>query len=87
MMENTSWSSVKGSSKFPYVNQTLLPAYAHAEQYYSHNHPSLPNYVSLEAGDNLGLTSGSFLPDLHGVATTSHLTTQLNTAGVSYPSR
>jgi len=83
MVENTNWSSVKGSSSYPYVNGTLLPNYAHTENYFTHNHPSLPNYITLEAGDNLGLTSGAYLPADHPV-TADHLTTQLNIAGVSW---
>src|SRR5207248_1445429 len=35
VMENTDWSSIKGSSSAPYINGTLLPRAAHAEQYYN----------------------------------------------------
>ena len=84
MMENTDWASVKGSSSFPYVNQTLLPNFASADGYNSGLHPSLPNYVELEAGATLGLTDGSYLPDTHAVTTTAHLTTQLTSAGLDW---
>ena len=52
VMENTSWSSVKGSASAPYINQTLLAQGAHAEQYLNvpNLHPSLPNYLWLESG-------------------------------------
>lgn len=84
MMENTDWSSVKGSRHFPYVNKTLLPHFASAGAYRSGLHPSLPNYVELEAGATLGLTDGSYLPTDHAVDTTAHLTTQLNAAGLDW---
>src|SRR4051812_8848539 len=53
MMENTDWSRVKGSSNWPYLN-SLLPSGAHAENYRSGIHPSLPNYVTLESGQTFG---------------------------------
>ncbi|MCU1474569.1 PKD domain-containing protein [Amnibacterium sp.] len=84
MMENTDWSAVKGNPDFPYVNGTLLPNYASADDYNTGLHPSLPNYVELEAGDTLGLTDGSYLPTDHSVATTAHLTTQLSGAGFDW---
>ncbi|HEV7622995.1 MAG TPA: alkaline phosphatase family protein [Amnibacterium sp.] len=84
MMENTDWSAVKGNPDFPYVNGTLLPNYASADNYHTGLHPSLPNYVELEAGATLGLTSGSYLPTDHSVSTTAHLTTQLSGAGFDW---
>jgi PKD repeat protein len=84
MMENTDWSAVKGDPDFPYVNGTLLPNYASADAYNTGLHPSLPNYVELEAGATLGLTDGSYLPTDHTVATTAHLTTQLTSAGFDW---
>src|SRR5204863_3369025 len=58
VMENTDWSSIKGSSSAPYIN-SLLSVGAHAEQYYnpSNTHPSLPNYLWLEAGTDFGISS------------------------------
>lgn len=84
MMENTDWATVKGDPDMPYVNRTLLPAFAHAENYRGADHPSLPNYITLEAGANLGLTDGGYLPAKHHVTTTQHLTTELDQAGVSW---
>ena len=84
MMENTDWAAVKGSPSFPYVNGTLLPRFASADAYSSGLHPSLPNYVELEAGSTLGLTDGSYLPTDHSVSTTAHLTTQLRDAGLGW---
>src|SRR5437660_6305362 len=55
VMENTNWSDIT-SSQTPYLANTLVPLGAHAEQYYNPpgNHPSLPNYLWLEAGTNFG---------------------------------
>src|SRR6185295_16892825 len=33
MLENHDWSSIQGNSDAPYINGTLLPAFAHAENY------------------------------------------------------
>lgn len=83
MMENTDWSSVKGSRSWPYVN-SLLPRAAHAENYRSGLHPSLPNYVELEAGQTFGETDGAYLPSDHPIRSTAHLTTQLAAAGIDW---
>jgi hypothetical protein len=83
MMENTDWSSVKGSSSWPYFN-SLLPTGASAESYRSGNHPSLPNYVMLEAGQNFGETNGSYLPQDHPISSDAHLATQLRAANVDW---
>lgn len=58
LMENHNWSQIKGSKSAPYINSTLLPMASHAEQYFNPpgNHPSLPNYLWLEAGTNFGVT-------------------------------
>src|SRR6266567_2732431 len=52
LMENHNWSQIKGSSSAPYINNTLLPASSYATQYFNPPgiHPSLPNYLWLEAG-------------------------------------
>src|SRR5450631_72618 len=57
LMENHNWSSIKNSRSAPYINNVLLPMGAHAEQYYNPPalHPSEPNYLWLEAGDNYGI--------------------------------
>ena len=56
MMENHNWGDIKGSASAPYING-LLTTGAHAEQYFNPAklHPSEPNYIWLEAGDNLGV--------------------------------
>ena len=84
MMENIDWSTFKGNPNAPFIN-SLLPRFAHAENYRSYNHPSLPNYVTLEAGDNLGLTNGAWLPgSAHSQSTTDHLTTYLKNKGITW---
>ncbi len=85
LMENQNWSSIKGSSSAPYIN-SLLAQGAHAEGYYENPsavHPSEPNYIWLESGDNLGITSDSD-PSVNLQTTTSHLTTLLENAGVPW---
>jgi len=85
MMENTDWSTIKGNtSQAPYINRTLIKNYASADNYRSGYHPSLPNYVALEAGDPMGMTNGSYLPTDHSINSTDHLTTYLAKAGISW---
>jgi hypothetical protein len=87
MLENHDWSSFKGSANAPYINNTLLPQFAHAEQYMSNGiYPSLPNYLTLEGGSDFGLINQSPLPQDFRIATTSHLSTALNDLGVSWRS-
>ena len=83
-MENTDWSSIKGSSSAPYIN-SLLPIGAHAENYNNPpgNHPSLPNYLWLEAGTNFNISNDN-LPSQNHQSTTSHLVNMLEAAGVSW---
>jgi phosphatidylinositol-3-phosphatase len=87
VLENQNWSSVKGSPSAPYINNTLLPMASHAEQYYNPpgNHPSLPNYLWLEAGTSFGITDG-LDPSVRHQATTAHLVTQLQNAGIPWKS-
>jgi phosphatidylinositol-3-phosphatase len=94
LMENHNWTGdnsgasfgdpdIKGSSLAPYIN-SLIPLRAHAEQYFNPpgNHPSLPNYLWLEAGTNFGILNDN-LPTrknghrLNGQTTTAHLVTEL----------
>jgi phospholipase C len=83
--ENHNWSSIKGASSTPYIN-SLLTDYAHAEKYSDRGlHPSEPNYIWMEAGDNLGITNDSD-PKSNSQKTTNHLTTKLEAAGVSWKS-
>lgn len=84
-MENTNWSLIKGSSSAPYLN-SLLAMGAHAENYFDNPkavHPSEPNYIWLEAGDNLGITDDAD-PTTNHRAVTRHLVTLLSAANVSW---
>src|SRR6266478_4306484 len=60
VMENKDWVDIAGNSDAPYINNVLLPQASHAEQYFTPPdlHPSLPNYIWLEAGTKLGFRHG-----------------------------
>lgn len=85
VMENHNWSSFKGSSNAPYINNTLLPMASHAEQYFNPPsiHPSLPNYLWLEAGTNFGILNDS-APSTNHQSTTQHLVTLLQNRAISW---
>src|SRR2546425_4847943 len=85
LMENHDWSTIKGSASAPYINGTLLPIASHAEQYYNppNNHPSLPNYLWLEAGTNFGILNDND-PSSNHQSSTSHLVNLLEAAGLSW---
>jgi phosphatidylinositol-3-phosphatase len=85
LMENHNWSEVKGRADAPYINQTLLPMASHAEQYFSPPgiHPSLPNYLWLEAGTNFGILDDDS-PDANHQSTALHLVTLLENSGIAW---
>ncbi len=90
LMENHNWTGdghrdIKGNPAAPYINNTLIPMASHAEQYYNPpgNHPSLPNYLWLEAGTNFGILNDG-PPSHNHQSTTKHLVTLLNNAGISW---
>lgn len=85
LMENRSWSTIKASGSASYINDTLVPMGGHAEQYFTPPklHPSEPNYIWLEAGDNLGITTDDD-PAKNHKAIADHLATQLDQAGISW---
>jgi hypothetical protein len=87
VMENTNWSHIVGNATAPYINNQLLPAGSHAEHYFTPpaNHPSLPNYLWLEAGTNFGTTDDG-PPASHHQSTAAHLVTLLKSAGISWRS-
>ena len=87
VMENHNWSSIKNNPSAPYINGTLLAQGAHAEGYTSPNdvHPSEPNYVWLEAGDNLAILDDDD-PGANYRTTRAHLTSQLDTASIPWKS-
>jgi len=90
LMENHNWTGdgtldIKGNPQAPYINNTLLPIASHAESYYNppNLHPSLPNYLWLEAGTNFGILNDG-LPSQNSQNTTQHLVTFLKNAGFSW---
>jgi phospholipase C len=89
LMENHVWSEIKGSASAPFVNGTILPHASIAEGYKGANngsvHPSEPNYLWLEAGDNFGIADDND-PATNHQSTTAHLVTQLESAKVSWKS-
>jgi hypothetical protein len=96
LMENHNWTGndagalfgapdIKGNPLAPYINGTLLHTAAHAEQYFNPpgNHPSLPNYLWLEAGTNFGILA-DILPTDDRLTSTAHLVTQLTAKGITW---
>lgn len=90
VMENHNWSSIQGNIAAPYINKTLLPRASYATQYYNppNIHPSLPNYLWLEAGTNCFPTTGCIRddndPNAHPITSSQHLATLLTHAGISW---
>jgi phosphatidylinositol-3-phosphatase len=87
LFENHNWSDIKGNPSAPYFN-SLLTIGAHTENYFENDsdiHPSEPNYIWLEAGDNLGIADDN-APALNHRSTTKHLTALLEAADISWKS-
>ena len=84
LFENTNWASVTPSVA-PYIRTTVVPMGAHATQYFNPpgNHPSEPNYIWLEAGHHLGLTTNNDASAANSTATRHHLVRYLQNAGIS----
>lgn len=82
--ENQNWQQIN-SSTAPYLRNTLLATGAHAEQYYNppNLHPSEPNYVWLDAGNNLGILDDGD-PSINHRNTPDHLAAYLDQAGISW---
>ena len=87
LMENRNWSQIESNPAAPYINETLLPMASYATQYFNppHNHPSLPNYLWLEAGTNFHIHNDG-LPRANHQSATNHLVTLLERAGISWTS-
>jgi len=81
LMENQDWASIKGSKFAPFINRTLLPQASYAEQYYNppRIHPSLPDYMWIEAGGSFGIANDRS-PLVNSQSTTQHLVTLLKNA-------
>lgn len=93
MMENHNWvgngytlpDQIKGNPNAPYINNTLIPMASHAENYNNppHIHPSLPNYLWLEAGTNFGILADGPV-NKYNQDTNQHLVALLNNANISW---
>jgi phosphatidylinositol-3-phosphatase len=85
LFENTNWASITPSVT-PYIRTTVVPMGAHATQYFNPpgNHPSEPNYIWLEAGHHLGLTTNNDAGAANSTATKHHLVRYLRNAGISW---
>jgi phosphatidylinositol-3-phosphatase len=85
VMSNQPWSAIKGSSHAPYINGTLLPMGSSAGAYYAPAGSRVfeSNSLWLEAGSNFGVVLDAGVQQAHQ-ATTSHLTTLLTAAGISW---
>jgi phosphatidylinositol-3-phosphatase len=84
VMENQDWSTIKGSLSAPYINTVLLPGFAHAENYRNGGlHPSLGNYIALEAGNNLGIMLDATPSEVH-LPVPCHLASYLEATGISW---
>jgi hypothetical protein len=93
MMENHNWTgnaslSIKGNPEAHYINEVLIPDGAHPSNYNNppHIHPSLPNYLWLEAGTNFGILNDNHANGANTQTTGLHLVTLLKNAGISWRS-
>jgi hypothetical protein len=86
LLENQDWEAIRGSPSAPYINGQLLPRFAHAEAYRNGGlHPSLPNYLALEAGDPLGVDCDLTAAEL-SLPVPCHLATWLEAVGLPWRS-
>ncbi len=83
--ENDNWDDINDAN-MPYLWNTLLPMGSYAKQYYNPPglHPSEPNYVWMEAGSNLGLTTDAPPSAANSIKAKDHLVTYLDKAGISW---
>jgi len=82
LMENHDWRQILGNPSARYINDTLLPQSSYTTQYFNPPgiHPSLPNYLWLEAGTNFGIRDDG-LPQVNHQSTSKHFATLLEAAG------
>jgi acid phosphatase len=88
--ENRDSNQVYGSSDAPYINNTLMKTYDYASDYTNVVHPSEPNYVWFEAGNN-NCGDHTFTTDndpskSNSSATTDHLVNYLGRVGKTWKS-
>lgn len=90
VMENHNWTgdapiNIKGNPAAPYINYTLLPMASYANNYNNPPgiHPSLPNYLWIEAGTSFGIRNDG-PPSQDHQSTHEHLVKLLENAGISW---
>ncbi len=88
VLENHNWigsGGISGNSAAPYINKTLVPMAAVANNYFNPYgiHPSLPNYLWMEAGTNFGIRADGN-PSQYHESTHAHLSELLQNAGISW---
>jgi phosphatidylinositol-3-phosphatase len=88
VLENKNWTGtggIDGNPAAPYINHTLLPMAAVANNYFNPPgiHPSLPNYLWMEAGRNFGIYADGLPSEFHQ-STHAHLTELLRNAGIPW---
>jgi phospholipase C len=86
MEENRSSNQVYGASDAPYINNTLMTTYDYASDYTDVVHPSEPNYVWLEAGFDMGLTTDNDPSAKNSTGTTDHIVNYLGRVGRTWKS-
>src|SRR2546422_5264346 len=71
LMENVTWSEIKGSANGPYINNVLLPISSYCDNFFTapNTSGSLPQYLWLEAGTNFGINDSND-PSAHHIAST-----------------
>src|SRR3954452_17904826 len=87
-MENHDASQIYGNTtNAPYINNTLIPSYAHATNFndpLALSIPSEPHYVYMEAGTNAfsdhTFTSDSDPSSTNSTSSTAHLVTQIKSS-------
>jgi hypothetical protein len=90
MEENRDSNQVYGSSDAPYINNTLMTTYDYASDYTNDVHPSEPNYVWEEAGNN-NCADHTFTTDndpssSNSTGTTDHIVNYLGRVGKTWKS-
>jgi hypothetical protein len=90
VMENTSWSEIRGSKSAPYINSLLThPQASYAKNYNNPPgvHPSLGNYLWMEAGTRFGIKDNIPPTDPDNqIRGQDHLVKQLQKGGISWKS-
>ena len=88
ILENHNWlgsGGISGSPEAPYINNTLLPMAAVANNYFNPPgiHPSLPNYLWLEAGQDFGVHADG-PPSQYHQSSHAHLSELLQSTGTPW---